>query len=111
MEFGQYLNENGDAYESVTTFIGRYWDKSGLDVWRKRVGAKKAQAESIRTAARGKMIHHLVDLYINNQPLVFGDPVGKGLFMKLKPVIERIDNIRLLEKPIYSNELRTCRHP
>lgn len=48
---------------SVTTILGETKDKSGLEKWRKRVGAKEADRISNLSMGRGTIMHRLIELY------------------------------------------------
>jgi len=107
-----YLTPEGKSYESVTTYIGRNFDKPYLVKWQKRVGEKKAN--EIRTAAakRGVTLHSAAEHYLLNDPSDLTDsPNTKMLFVKIKPILDRINNIRLIESPLYSDELELAGTP
>ena len=107
----RYVTPEGHAYESVTTFISRNWDKTGLKKWEKRLGFKAADKERIRTSTRGKSLHSSIESYLMNEKVIIDDPVKKSVFINIKPALHRINNIRLLEKPLYSNELQLAGTP
>jgi genome maintenance exonuclease 1 len=46
-----------------------------------------------------------------NEKVVFDDPVRKSVFLNIKSALSRINNIRLLEKPLYSDELKLAGTP
>ena len=61
----RYYNvEEGIKYPSVTTIIGEFSDKSGLDKWRQRVGEAEADRISKFSANRGTIMHQLCEYYI-----------------------------------------------
>ena len=107
----RYITPKGHAYESVTTFISRNWDKKGLVKWQKRLGVVAAEKERVRTATRGKSLHSGIESYLMNEKVVFDDPVRKSVFLNIKSALSRINNIRLLEKPLYSDELKLAGTP
>ena len=99
-------------YESVTTYIGRLLPKPELHKWRKRVGEKKATEVSAAAAKRGTSLHSAVENYLRNEPLnLTEEPNTNSLFQKVRPIVDRIDNIRLIETPLYSNELKLAGTP
>lgn len=107
-----YLTPEGKSYESVTTFIGRLYDKPYLVKWKKRVGEKKATEIKNAAAQRGKTLHSAAEQYLLNTPLDLEDsPNTKGLFVKIKPLLDNINNIRLMESPLYSDELQLAGTP
>ena len=104
-----YLDENGKAYESVTSYIGRVLDKPGLHKWRARVGAAKADEIANAAARRGSNLHNVLESYLRNNlsenAKIKNDPSTKSLFLKVKPCVDRLNSIRLIETSLYSSEL------
>tara|TARA_R110001592_G_scaffold162601_1_gene396206 strand:+ start:12262 stop:12999 length:738 start_codon:yes stop_codon:yes gene_type:complete len=49
---------------SVTTILGKFSDKSGLDAWRKRVGRVEADRDSKFSANRGTVMHQMCEYYM-----------------------------------------------
>ena len=112
----KYLTPNGDLYESVTTFISRNWDKSFLFRWKKRVGETHAASEALRAADRGKILHKLSEYYLLNDIENYKININKSLtdkmfFLKIKPILDKINNIRLIEKSLYSDQLKLAGTP
>ncbi len=105
-----YLTPEGFSYPSVTTILGELPNK-GLDNWRKRVGEKEAARISKAATTRGSNLHLVVEDYLWNRPLEFGNPFTKNLFNKIKTTLDNINNIRLIEKPLYSNRLKMAGTP
>ena len=58
-----------------------------------------------RAARRGKSFHTLVEQYIKGETPSIRDVLPLGLFKLLKPYIDQIDNIHLLEAIMYSKKL------
>ena len=56
-------------------------------------------------ARRGKSFHTLVEQYIKGETPSIRDVLPLGLFKLLKPYIDQIDNIHLLEAIMYSKKL------
>ena len=117
----QHTEENGDRYytregsdyrySSVTRFIGENWDKKFLDKWKKRVGLVKAASQSKWATERGTSLHTITEKYLSNdeagyREILNEDRMNKGLFLKIKPELNKISNIRVLEKALYSDELK-----
>jgi len=112
----RYTTPNGDSYQSVTKFISDNWDKSFLDKWKKRIGEKKAASESLRATDRGQRLHNTVYHYLMNDERNYrsslnSDPWDKGLFLKIKPKLDKITEVRLLEKSLYSDSLKLAGTP
>jgi len=91
-------------YPSVTTVLG-ILKKEGLQKWRDSIGEKVAQWEMGRASRRGKATHTLVEQYIKNETPSIRDVLPLGLFKLLKPYVDQIDNIHLLEAIMFSHKL------
>ena len=100
----RFYNIDGKNYPSVTTVLG-ILKKEGLQKWRDSIGEKVAQWEMGRAARRGKATHTLVEQYLKNETPSIRDVLPLGLFKLLKPYIDQIDNIHLLEAIMYSKKL------
>jgi len=103
-------NENGRFYKtpegkknpSVTTVIG-YAKNAFFAEWR-----EKNPKESRRTLSRGDALHARVENYLRGEsPIKYNEMSldGLNLFMTMKPQLSKINNIRLLEAPLYSDAL------
>jgi genome maintenance exonuclease 1 len=97
-----YSAPNGELYPSVTTVTG--WEKREFFAeWR-----KNNPEESKIATARGTAMHSLVESYINNEEdccnNYFEDVVQ--LFNQMLPLLEKIDNVRSQEVPLWSSKLR-----
>ena len=102
-----YVNESGDRYPSVTTFLSAVLDKSGLDVWRARVGEEEAARATNRGSRRGTALHLVCEKYILNEPLPPMMPSIQMLFAQVKPVLDtRLDCVIASEVPMMSNHLK-----
>ena len=112
-ERGRYYENGDDKYESVTSFISRNWDKTFLVAWRKRIGEEKANKISKAATDRGSALHKALETYLFNQPIdeVLNSPLTKALFYKVKTPLDKLDNIRLIEKPLYSTKLKLAGTP
>jgi genome maintenance exonuclease 1 len=102
-----YINESGDRFPSVTTFLSASLDKSGLDEWRERVGEKEANRATNRGARRGEALHLVCEKYVLNEPLPAMMPSIQMLFSQVKPVLDaRLECVIGVELPLMSNYLR-----
>ena len=95
---------NGKNYPSVTTVLG-IRKKEGLQKWRDAIGENVANWEMGRAARRGKAFHTLVEQYLKGETPSIRDVLPIGLFKLMKPYIDQIDNIHLLEAIMYSPKL------
>ena len=100
----RFYEIDGKAYPSVTTVLG-IQKKQQLQQWRDKIGEKVADWEMNRAARRGKALHTLVEQYIKNETPSIRDVLPLGLFRLLKPYVDQINNIHLLETIMYSPKL------
>lgn len=103
-----YVTPEGNKYPSVTTVIGATQKKSIIE-WRKRVGEAEANRISSRAASRGTNLHLMNEDYLNN---MFDEEKYKDkvlplfMFKHLKPFLDKINNIHVLEGALYSDRLK-----
>lgn len=103
-----YVTPDGNKYPSVTTVIGATKKQSILE-WRKRVGEKEANRISSRAASRGTSLHSMNEDYLNN---MFNEEKYKDkvlplfMFKHMKPFLDKINNIHVLEGALYSDRLK-----
>ena len=96
----------GKWYPSDTTVTGH---KKVKDIvrWRKRVGEEEANKISGRATARGNKFHSMVECYLKNEEVKYDEksPLAYFMFKTAKETLNRINNIHLLESPLYSDKL------
>lgn len=107
-----YKTPQGLLYPSITTVLSKTSDMTGLDQWRERIGSGLAEQIMKEAQINGTMTHKLCEDYLNNKESV-GDffDLPKSHFEKLKPYLHKMNNIRGIELPLYSDELKiagTC---
>jgi genome maintenance exonuclease 1 len=73
--------------------------------WRKRVGEDVANAISRKATGRGTNVHTLCERYLNNEELGDIMPDAKEMFISLKPLLNRINNIHYQEAALWSKQL------
>jgi hypothetical protein len=100
-----YVTPEGKKYPSVTTVSGCKKKKDILQ-WRQKVGEEKANRISTRASNRGNLFHDLAEQYLRNNSIKKFDPLTYELFKSVEMDLDRIDNIHLLEAPLYSDFLR-----
>ena len=100
----RFYNIDGKNYPSITTVLGIRKTEQ-LNGWREKIGENVANWEMGRAARRGKSFHTLVEQYIKGETPSIRDVLPLGLFKLLKPYIDQIDNIHLLEAIMYSKKL------
>jgi len=102
-----YITPDGNEYPSITTMLG-HKEKPWLEDWRQMLGAENAAKETKRCTDRGSAVHSLIEKYLDNQEH-FLDGVQREYvagFNQIKPRLNQIDNIRIQEAALYSNQLR-----
>ena len=102
----RFYDINGADYPSITTVLS-VQNQEGLIQWRERVGAQAADWEARRAAMRGKQLHTIVENHLNNidNSTQVKNVLPLGLFRLMRPYLEKIDNIKLIERVLYSKHL------
>lgn len=106
-----YITPTGEKYKSVTTILGNYGDKTGLDAWRERVGDAEADRVSRVATERGTMLHNLAEKYILNDEnfSIDSNVFAKALFNKIEPYLTKnINTVYGTEFCLYSHVLKTA---
>lgn len=96
-------------FPSITTVLGSIKDES-LDEWKKRVGEKEANRISRIATHTGTQLHRACELYLQNvnpfsnrkTPFL---PCIPPRFNRFRALLDRIDNVYLLEKSMASLKL------
>ena len=103
-----YTLPDGTRLPSVTTVLGAQ-KKQGIMEWRKRVGEEEANRVSKKATSRGTDMHTLCEKYLNNETklsLMEGiRPDAFEMFVSLKPLLNRINNIHYQEQALWSTKL------
>jgi genome maintenance exonuclease 1 len=99
-----YVLPDGSKLPSVTTVLGAQ-SKEGILKWRKRVGEEEARRVSAKASGRGTRMHSLCEDYLNNDPLRATMPDAMEMFLSIKPLLNRIDNIHYQECALWSKKL------
>ena len=99
-----YQLPDGTRLPSVTTVIGAK-GKASILAWRKRVGEEEANKISRKASSRGTNVHTLCERYLNNEPVGEIMPDAKAMFLPLKPLLNRINNIHYQECTLWSINL------
>lgn len=101
-----YVTPEGNRYPSITTILGAK-EKPAIQEWRKSFGEAAAAKEVKRCTDRGTALHETIERYLSNEDVKRpGDPLTARLFSQTKMMLNRINNIRLLEAALYSDQLR-----
>jgi genome maintenance exonuclease 1 len=99
-----YVLPDGTKLPSVTTVIGAKSKRAILE-WRRRVGEEEANKISRKSSGRGTNVHTLCERYLNNESLGDIMPDAKEMFLTLKPLLHRINNIHYQECALWSIKL------
>lgn len=99
-----YKLPDGTKLPSVTTVLGAQ-KKDAIMAWRKRVGEAEANRVSKVATGRGTNVHTLCERYLNNDALGDIMPDAKEMFISLKPLLNRINNIHYQEQALWSTQL------
>ena len=104
-----YVTPEGERYQSITSILSNL-SKDGIQKWRNRVGEKEANRIVAQASRRGTAVHYLCEQYINNaENALEGElPHIVELFRSIEPFLDRIDNIRLVEGALWSDELKVA---
>lgn len=99
-----YVTPEGIKLPSVTTVVGAQ-KKEAIMAWRRKVGEETANKISRQATQRGTNVHTLCERYLNNEPLGQIMPDALEMFVSLKPLLNRIDNIHYQEQALWSHQL------
>lgn len=99
-----YTLEDGTRLPSVTTVLGAQ-KKQAIMEWRKRVGEEVANQISGIATRRGTAVHTLCENYLNNENVKMGMPDAYEMFLSIKPLLNRINNIHYQECALWSKQL------
>ena len=99
-----YTLPDGTKLPSVTTVLGAQ-KKQAIMEWRRRVGEEEANRVSKKATSRGTNVHTLCERYLNNDSLGDIMPDAKEMFVSLKPLLNRINNIHYQEVALWSTKL------
>lgn len=102
-----YTTPSGNKYPSVTTVLG-IKPKPYLEEWRQSLGVAKADKETKRCSDRGTAVHLLCEKYLNNEEnFTKGEkPEYIRMFNQIKLRLNKINNIRIQEVPLFSDTLK-----
>jgi ATP-dependent exoDNAse (exonuclease V) beta subunit len=99
-----YTLPDGTRLPSVTTVIGAQ-KKHIFQAWRNKVGEDVANAITKKATSRGTNVHTLCERYLNNESLGDVMPDAKEMFISIKPLLNRINNIHYQEQALWSVQL------
>ena len=102
-----YETPNGDKYISITSLLSNL-SKASIQKWRERVGEDTARKITTQASRRGTSVHNICESYIKNE---YGHLDGRmpnevDLFSSIQPLLNRIDNIHVVEGSMWSDHLK-----
>ena len=98
-----YVLPNGNKYPSITTVLSARGNE-GIARWRESVGEQAANTIMRNAARRGTAVHTLTENYLNNEELSKQAVLPTALFTILKSELDKINNIVMQERSLYSNK-------
>jgi len=101
-----YATPEGNKYVSITSLLGNL-SKQSIIEWRRRVGEAEANKISRQASSRGTRLHNICESYIQNQERILEGvlPDAIDMFNSIVPLLDRIDNIHVVEGALYSDDL------
>lgn len=107
---GRYYSTPAGKFPSVTTVLGRSLDKSGLEVWKQKVGEEEAARILVQAGRRGSAVHQICEDYILGRDYKKGHmPFNLMSFNTIKPYLDRyLGTVYGVELPVYSKRLNTA---
>ena len=102
-----YVTPDGNKYISITSLLSNL-SKADIQKWRERVGEAEANKISTKASRQGTGVHNICESYIKNE---YGYLDGRmpneiDMFSSIQPLLDRIDNIHVVEGAVYSDELQ-----
>ncbi len=94
-----YLDPKGDRLPSVTTILNATKPQEQRDRlvnWRQRVGTDEANRISTTASRRGTQTHKYIQHYLQGEDTPCPE-ASRPYWESIKPVLQNIDNVRLLE--------------
>lgn len=100
-------DSDGELIKLVSiTSVTSHWSAKRIAEWRAKVGEEEANRVSKQATTRGTDMHTLTEHYLCNEPLPKAKvPISQILFNIAKPELNKIDNIMVQEKAMYSLKL------
>ncbi len=102
-----YETPNGDKYISITSLLSNL-SKASIQKWRERVGEDAARKITTQASRRGTSVHNICESYIQNEDgYLEGElPNVVDMFQSIQPLLNRIDNIHVVEGSMWSDHLK-----
>ena len=101
-----YVTPKGNKYISVTSILSNI-SKADIQKWRERVGETEANKITTKASRQGTAVHSICESYIKNEDRYLDGalPHVVEMFRSIEPILDRIDNIHVVEGALYSDDL------
>ena len=101
-----YVTPKGNKYISVTSILSNI-SKADIQKWRERVGETEANKITTKASRQGTAVHSICESYIKNEDRYLNGalPHVVEMFRSIEPILDRIDNIHVVEGALYSDDL------
>ena len=101
-----YVTPEGNKYISVTSILSNI-SKADIQKWRERVGETEANKITTKASRQGTAVHSICESYIKNEDRYLNGalPHVVEMFRSIEPILDRIDNIHVVEGALYSDDL------
>lgn len=102
-----YVDAQGTCIPSVTTVLNAtkpQEQRERLANWRQRQGTDEANRIATAASRRGTQTHKQIQCYLQGKDIVCPD-ASRPYWESIKPVLQNIDNIRLIESPVFHYDL------
>ena len=105
----RYYQVDDKKFPSVTSVLGSFPNEA-IEQWKKNVGEEEAKRVSKRATDRGSFLHSNVEEYLLNHTVHIDKKriIDIQMFKSMIPLLNRIQNIRILEDAVYSNTFMTA---
>ena len=103
---GSY-NYDGKLYPRISDVLN-ILNRKQLDSWRERIGNNAADLKSQMGIKRGNDFHQICEAYLKNECTCQyqNKLLAMSMFESSKSALDRIDNIRGIELPVFSTSLK-----
>jgi len=96
---------DGEEFTSVTTFLSSFGNEA-IETWKQNIGESAANRISKLAAVRGTQLHSWIEKFIMEGKDEKISPIHINLKRLIKPLIQRLDEVNLIEAPIYSRTMK-----
>lgn len=104
-----YQTENGDRYPSITNVLSNI-GKDGIEKWRKEIGEEEADRICSKSSDVGNDLHSMCEEFLYGNIIHFANysKRSKQLFNQINPALNKIDNVKGIELPMWSDDLKVA---